>query len=208
MISRIEGTLERVTGGSAFVRAGQLVYEVLVPAADSPALATRVGEEVSFETLHYLESQGQGASFWPRLIGFSSSADREFFELFTTVKGIGVRRALRALQVPFHRVAEAICERDGAFLCTLPEIGRKMSETIIVELKDRIDPLRTSPRGRSAGGQAGRPTSLAADAAAVLVQLGEPRQSARDLVDRAISTSEQFTSADALVTAALRLRSS
>ena len=71
MIARIEGTLEDVVDGVAEVRvAGGLVYEVLVPACDAGDLLVRQGREVSFFTLHYLESQGQGSHFVPRLIGF------------------------------------------------------------------------------------------------------------------------------------------
>lgn len=139
MICRIQGQLVAVRDGTAEVRVGDLTYEVLVPAADSMLLATRVGEDVEFHTLHYLEGQGQGSSFWPRLIGFRSPVDRDFFELFTTVKGIGNRRALRALQLPFGRVAEAIAMRDHGTLQSLPEIGRRTAEAICVELKGKVD---------------------------------------------------------------------
>ena len=121
MIARIEGTLEDVVDGVAEVRvAGGLVYEVLVPACDAGELLTREGREVSFFTLHYLESQGQGSHFVPRLIGFRSREQRAFFELLTTVKGIGNRKALRAMQVSHARMAEAIAAGDAKFLATLP----------------------------------------------------------------------------------------
>ncbi len=139
MITQISGTLVAIVDGAAHVQAGDLVYEVLVPAADSMALAASLGKVVRFHTLHYLEGQGQGSSFWPRLVGFQTTDDRDFFELFTTVKGIGNRKALRALQMPFGRIAEAIAARDHALLQTLPEIGKRTAETICVELKGKID---------------------------------------------------------------------
>ena len=98
MISRIEGVLEDVVEGVAEVRVGEgLVHELLVPACDAGELLTQQGRRVSFFTLHYLESQGQGSHFVPRLIGFRSREQRAFFELLTTVKGIGNRKALRAM---------------------------------------------------------------------------------------------------------------
>ncbi len=139
MITQIEGTLTGLHDGAAHLRVGELTYEVLVPAADSMVLAASLGQRMTFHTLHYLEGQGQGSSFWPRLIGFRSVRDREFFELFTTVKGIGNRRALRALQLPFARVAEAIALRDLATLQSLPEVGRRTAEAICVELKGKVD---------------------------------------------------------------------
>ena len=84
--------------GAALVQCGDhLTYELLVPGADQQRLATMIGESVTFHTLHYLENCNQGAAYLPRLIGFTSPADREFFELFTTVKGIGNRISWKLL---------------------------------------------------------------------------------------------------------------
>lgn len=205
MISRIDGTLESVADGRALVRQGQTVLEILVPACDEMRLAGQVGDEVSFHTLHYLESQGQGASYWPRLIGFASPDDRVFFDLFTSVKGIGNRKALRSLQLPVGMIAEAIASRDIGLLMTLPEIGRKTAESIVVELKEKVSrfigsTVLAEPKGDSGGGR------LLVDATAVLVQLGEPRPVARQLVDRALAADPTLATADEVVTAALRLR--
>jgi len=246
VICRIEGELVRVDDGRAEVRVGGIVHEVLIPAADEDRLRAQVGASVEFHTLHYLEGQGQGSSFWPRLIGFRSPLERDFFELFTTVKGIGNRKALRALQMPFGMVAELIARRDVAMLTTLPEIGRKTAETIVVELKGKIERFTVLGRGEGAGvaGNAGaeaasapaskagrrgggpsranagtgaissngdpepRPstTALLSDAVEVLVQLGETRVAARQLVERALDRDPEIRAADRLVAAALRER--
>jgi Holliday junction DNA helicase RuvA len=221
MISHLSGTLVAIEDGAAHVRTGDVTYEVLVPAADSMALATRLGQPVSFHTLHYLEGQGQGASFWPRLIGFQAPADRAFFELFTTVKGIGNRKALRALQLPFGQVAEAIAARDHALLQSLPEIGKRTAEAICVELKGKVDPF---VRGIGAGAATGtRATggasasrgpitaesklmAAARDAVEVLVQLGHTKPAAREMVERVIARDDAPAdpSAEAIVERALR----
>ena len=62
--------------------------------------------------LHYLEGQANGAVFRPRLVGFTSDRDRRFFELLTSVKGIGYRKALRALAMPIATIARAVAEKD------------------------------------------------------------------------------------------------
>ena len=108
MISRIAGTLVDVAEGTAEIECDGVWYRLFVPACDVQSLSVVVDDRVLFHTLHYLEAQGQGNTFLPRLIGFSSPEDRAFFELFTTVKGLGNRKALRALQLPFPRVAGAI----------------------------------------------------------------------------------------------------
>lgn len=261
MISRVEGELIRVEDGRAEVRVGGIVHEVLIPAADEARLLTQVGGAVQFHTLHYLEGQGQGSSFWPRLIGFRSPLERDFFELFTTVKGIGNRKALRALQMPFGMVAELIARRDVSMLTTLPEIGRKTAETIVVELKGKVERFTVLGRGGAPDGAIAEPstqaaakpkrkggvapaprnddvaprygvsaarkaaaapgsaesaprggnwaessTSILSDAVEILVQLGEARVAARQLVERALDREPGIRAADRLVAAALRER--
>ncbi len=226
MINRIEGILESVEGTTALVVVGDLGYEVLVPAADIPELFGHLGDRMTFHTLHYLESQGQGSSYWPKLIGFRSARDRAFFELVTTVKGIGVRRALRALTIPFDRIAEAIVMKDLALLMSLPEIGRKTAETMVLELRDKMDAhaaASRSPRPSARNGAAAKATrepatqkagkvgvnsngltaSAMMDAMHVLVQLGESRIDARALIDLAIEREPELATADTLVAAAL-----
>ena len=213
MIASLQGELLSAEDGTALVQVGPIGYEVLVPAADVPALAGQRGATVRFVTLHYLEGQGQGSSFWPRLIGFRSAEDRDFFELFTTVKGIGVRKALRALQRPFAEVAAAIARRDEKALTALPEIGKKMAETIVVELKDKVARFTATAGGgmdAAAIGQAPA-TALAGaagDAVIVLVQLGEARPLAERLIERALQVEGAKAAAEVLVAAALRLRGS
>ncbi len=209
MISRIEGELVAVEKGKAHLRCGHVTYELLIPAADEQRLATMIDDTVSLLTLHYLEGQGQGMTFAPRLIGFSSENDRAFFEMFTTVKGIGNRKALRALALPFGAIAEAIAARDVDVLKSLPEIGKRTADTIVAELHGKVDRfIELMPTGARAGespeleGKA----SLIQDAVGVLTQLGEPKLTARQLVERALTVDPAINSPDVLVSAAYRLK--
>ncbi|HWB20094.1 MAG TPA: Holliday junction branch migration protein RuvA [Phycisphaerales bacterium] len=213
MINQLEGMIEDVSEGRVLVKCGAVTYELLIPASDEGELVTRIGQSAKFHTLHYLESQGQGATYLPRLIGFQTSADRGFFELFTTVKGIGNRKALRALQLPCATIAQAIAAKDVATLVSLPEIGRRTAESIVVELQGKVErymeakPARsggvpTAPNGANLGGK----MTLINDALAVLTQLGEQRLEARTLIDRALSADADLRSADALVAAVYRLK--
>ena len=208
MISRIEGVLEDVVDGVAEVRVGDgVIYELLVPACDAGELTMRQGTRVSFFTLHYLEGQGQGSHFVPRLIGFSSREQRAFFELLTTVKGIGNRKALRAMQVSHARMAEAIASGDAKFLSTLPEIGKRTAESTIVELKGKLDPFLKDPsatRRALAGSMPAVTVEIAplsgpaADAEEMMVQLGVQRAQARTAIERVLarSTGNQMTASE------------
>lgn len=209
MISRIEGLLDSVTDdGRALLRCDHILYELFIPGADQQRLATVIGERISFHTLHYLEGRDQGAAYMPRLIGFSSPTDRAFFELFTTVKGIGNRKALRALQLPFGTIAAAIAEKDVDLLQSLPEIGKRTAETIVAELHGKVDrfvELKPLPATDGTGRDKGR-SSVINDAVAVLTQLGEQKLQARQLIDRALAADSTLDSPEALVAAAFRLK--
>jgi len=210
MISRIEGQLVSVVGERANLKCGEFfTYEVLVPAADRQRLAARIDEIIEFRTLHYYEGQGQGSSFIPRLIGFTSDDDKTFFELFTTVKGMGNRKALRALALPFRSVAEAIAAKDLDTLKSLPEVGKRTAETIVVELHGKVD--RFIELKPTAAGGPGLPADSAQsevirDAVAMLVLLGETNAHARHLVERATVVDPSIDTPEAAVAAAYRLK--
>ena len=206
VIAAIEGELISVGGQSALIRSGAMTYEVLIPAADAPALAGVIGSNVNFVTLHYLESQGQGSSFWPRLIGFQSVSDRDFFELLTSVKGIGNRKALRALQRSFADIAAMIEQKDFAALQSLPEIGRKTAETIVVELKDKVARFTLGATNPARAIGAAKLSGAVADAVVVIMQLGESRVVAERLAERAALVVGKSAAAEAIVAAALQLK--
>lgn len=146
MITRLSGILIAADSSAATIASasGDLAYEVLLPAyltefLLSPERPSPVGARLTLHTLHYLDSLNQGSSFIPRLVGFGSARERDFFELLTTVKGLGNRRALRALAIEPGMVARAIVERDNRVLQRLPEIGPKLAEAIIHELKTKAE---------------------------------------------------------------------
>jgi len=175
--------LESIAADRARVEVGPILVDVLVPGSDVEQLQASVGEVVTFHTLLVLESIGQGTSMVPRLIGFASPQDRAFFELFTTVKNIGHRKALRALQAPAVEIASAIGRRDTVFLVSLPEIGKRTAETIIAELSGKVDDWLASGAG-SVAADLPPAGSAASDAVAMLVSLGERPDVAHQLVER------------------------
>ncbi|MBX3364929.1 MAG: hypothetical protein KF866_09205 [Phycisphaeraceae bacterium] len=209
MITRMTGVLERVEGTAAVIETGGgLAYEVLVPVHLAEGLSGRVGERVTLHTLEYLEGQGQGTSFVPRLIGFARREDRSFFELFTTVKGLGNKRALRAMAMPPSRIARAIVEKDARALQSLPEIGKRLAETVIAELHGKVEGYlsEAEERGLEAASRweaKGALASEAREAMATLVALGEREQDAEQMVRKALARAGDSATSESLVTAAL-----
>ena len=168
---------------------GEVAYEVLVPAFLAERLKAQIGSPVSLTTFQYLESQGQGTSFIPRLVGFQSAVERDFFELFTTVKGIGNRRALRAMAEDPAVIARAIMAKDAKALTKLPEIGKRMAETIIAELSGKVDTFLSTAEVKhlnsAANGHAPAEDPISEEAILALVALGETRADAQSMVARA-----------------------
>lgn len=209
MITRISGTIEQVEGNAVSLSTTEsLWYEVLVPAYLAERLRDKAGERLTLVTIQYLESQNQGSSFTPRLVGFADAVERRFFDLFTTVKGIGNRKALRALAIEPRLVARAIAQRDTVALKRLPEIGARLAETIIAELYGKVDAylspgetIEARPFGKSAA-----PAGPVHEAVAALIALGEDQARAERRVTRALehATADGNTSptADELVSLA------
>jgi len=218
MICRITGRLDAIEDGKAHVTLDSgLTYEVLLPAATALRLQRQVGQPITLETLEFFEGGSQGSHFIPRLVGFASATDKAFFELFTTCKGIGSRKALRALTLPPEQIANAIADRDVKLLQSLPEIGKRMAETIIATLHGKVDPFISAAAYRGsteteAGAATGEPAGTAAmagrgeaarSALAVLLQLGENRVAAMQWIDAALQRDPDLQAPQEIISAAL-----
>lgn len=209
MISSLTGTLAQVDEDRIHLRAGHIVYEALVPASDVALLSTGVGQEMTFNTILYFEGDSSGGNMEPRLIAFLRKEDKRFFEKFITVKGIGPKKALKALISPTGEIARAIEEKDARFLVKLPQIGKRLAEQIVAELSGKVAAFATSYDNRtpSIAKAIQRRGALEEDAIAALMALGERRADAEALLERAqgVVVGEVKTS-NALVREMLRLR--
>jgi Holliday junction DNA helicase RuvA len=214
MIARITGQLVDLQSDTAFIEATPgIVHEVLLPAFVTQRLAPSLSKTVTLHTLHFLEGQNQGAMFLPRLAGFLTPADKAFYQLMTTVKGIGHRRALRALVLPTDQLAMAIADRDIKLLQTMPEVGKKTAETIALTLRDKVDEFLNAPRASSPGDPdvvdvaPSTPTnSLSRGAVEALVTLGEDRARALAWVDQVMQSDERPETIEELIAAVYRLK--
>ncbi len=214
MIVKLEGILQSIEADRACIALPDgLTYEVLLPAYTAARLTGSIGQTVALHTLYYLESTAQGATIYPRLAGFLSPTDKQFFELFVTCKGIGNRKALRAMTLSTAQIAGAIADRDLALLQSLPEVGKRTAETIAVSLKGKVDRFLDAPASMRGGvaGPDGEPAQLpggglARDALHVLIQLGENRTQAVNWIDHALSMDDAPQDVEALVAEVYRIK--
>jgi Holliday junction DNA helicase RuvA len=89
-------------------------------------------------TIYYIDGAVGGGHLIPKLVGFLDPIDREFFEAFTTVPGVGFMRALKCLVRPLNEIAQAIERSDTLFLEELPYVGAKTAERIVTELRGKM----------------------------------------------------------------------
>ena len=183
MITRISGTLVRVEASSAIeLEVGPVVHELLVTELVRRGLQQRIGQPVVLHTLEYLEGNPTRGQLVPRLVGFLSEVEREFFELICEVDGVGVRKALRAIVRPVGEIATAIEEQDAKALAGLPGIGAATAERMIAKLRRRMPKFallvaREAPVAESAA------TDVLGETFEVLRSLGHSDAEARRLVD-------------------------
>ncbi len=206
MITGITGELAAVQEDRIHLKVGAIVYEILVPAIDLQELSMSVGREVTLHTLLYLDGDPSRGGMEPRLLGFLRQEDRKFFNLFTTVKGIGPKTALRALTVRVGEIASAIEEKNARYLVGLNGIGKRTAELIIAELAGKMKNLviqTTNAKPQAANGW----TADEEDAISALIRLGDRRVDAERLLDRVKKTS-RAKSTQEYVVEMLRLRGS
>jgi Holliday junction DNA helicase RuvA len=182
MITRISGTLERVEPTAVEIAVGPVVHEVLVTELVRRTCQQKLGQPVVLHTLEYLEGNPTRGNLVPRLVGFLSEVEREFFELICEVDGVGVRKALRAIIRPVGEIAAAIEEQDTKALSGLPGIGAATAERMIAKLRRRM-PKFALLVARDAPGEAGGVTDVLVETFDVLRSLGHSDSEARRLVD-------------------------
>lgn len=215
MIAKVTGILESVGSDRALIAlpspgSGGIALEILLPAYTVARLHGSVGETVTLHTHTFLEGSAQGSSFIPRLAGFLSGEDRRFYGHFTTVKGIGNRKALRAMAMATSQIAGAIEDRDLTLLQSLPEIGKRTAETIVATLRGKVGEF-VDVGERFASATQGRPAgrgNLSKDALTVLVQLGERRQDAAQWIDQVLASEDAPTDVQGLIAEVYRVKAS
>lgn len=185
MISRICGKLIEKHEDSLLIEVGGLCYEVLIPRTIMGAIEEAKSEDgtIGLVTFHYLQTDS--AKSIPVLIGFLNEIEKEFFECFITVSGVGPKAALRALNLPISTIAAAIDSGNITLLQSLPGIGAQRAKEIIAKLQGKVGKF-----GLIQDGNMSKIPSLKEDtqseALQVLLQLQYKRSEARRMIQEAM----------------------
>lgn len=206
MITKITGKIVSATGDVAIVAAGPFEYEVLIPEFARRQLQKQVGKETSLHTLEYLDGDPSRGKMVPRFAGFIDPVEREFFEMFCQVDGVGVKKALRAMVRPVAELATMIEEQDVKGLSTLPGIGPATAERIVAKLRRKAAKfaLLVGRGDLAAGTDIER--DLLSEAFEILRSLGHSEPDARRLIDGAAGRKKKFKDVEALLHAVYEQR--
>jgi len=199
VITKLTGILNRVLDEEVRIQVGPIEHQVLVPEFVRRQLQTRVGEEVTLATTQYLEGNMNTGRFVPRLVGFTSDAELDFFELFCTVEKIGTRKALKALNRPVKEIADAISRQDAKWLTALPGIGPATAEQIVATLRRKVTKfaLMAAPAAEANGQAAAVATSdVIEDAYNALLSVGHNPMEARARLDAVLTAGKSFKSVE------------
>ena len=202
MIITIAGKLVRVGETSVAIEALPFEYEVLVADYTRRQLQGEVGQTVRLHTLDFIEGGPQGGRMVPRLIGFQTEPERQFFDLFCSVDGVGVKKALRAMVRPVRELAMAIESQDAKQLSALPGIGPATSERVIAKLRRKMPRFALMvEREAIVGDMDGGSAAIVRDTFDALVALGHPEKDAHKLIDDAMASTKKFKDTESLLTA-------
>ncbi len=197
MISRITGKIIEKGVNYLVLDLGPLSYDVLIPSC----VMQKINELNYFDgkimllTYHY--SQVDQAKSIPVLIGFLNKIEKDFFEIFITVSGIGPRAALKALNKPISLIAQAIDEGDLVFLKSLPGIGEQRAKEIVAKLQNKVGKFGLiQDRALPAKSLA---KDIAQEALEVLLQLEYKRNEALQMIKQVLEKNRDINTTEELL---------
>ena len=199
MIKFLTGRLLEVYEEAVTIQVGAFQFEVFVPDFVRRNLQPLSGEDVGLHTVFYFDGNPQG-KMTPRMVGFLNKVELEFFELFCSVDGVGVKKALRAMVRPVREIAQLIEDQDVKGLTTLPGVGPAMSERIIARLHRKMAKFALLVTRDTAAAAEIEP-DIVEQTCEILCNLGHSESDARHLVEKAIASGEKFKDVESLINA-------
>ncbi len=174
MIGKLSGTIDSVTGSQVILDVNGVGYVVTCSARTLRQIgAVKSATSLLVET-HVREDA-------INLYGFSEAEERDWFNLLTTVQGVGARVALSILSsLSPEQLAQVIVAQDKAALTQADGVGPKLGLRLVTELKDKVPAFMAKPISLHGAKDAGAaiPNSVASDAVSALINLGYRRAEA------------------------------
>ena len=202
MIAKLRGRLDSTGDGWAVVDVNGVGYMVFCGSRTLSNLPA-VGEVVEFSIETHVREDHI------HLYGFGSNAEREMFQVLTTVQGVGAKVGLGILSVlSAQEVTQSIAAGDASAFKKVAGVGPKLAARLVTELKDKLPAFQTfgassSPVTSVKAGK-GSQGSVADEAVSALVNLGYGRTDAFGAVSRAAQVAGEKVSLPVLIKSSLQ----
>jgi len=175
MIASLQGTIAYRGIDHVIVDVGGVGYRLLIPLSTFYALP-----ETGSSRFHVYTHVRDDAIL---LFGFLSGEEKELFVLLISVSGIGPKLALNILShIPAPALLAALADGDVKRLSSLPGIGKKTAERLVLELREKVHKLGARPTNSAPLPATATATSLE-DALSALVNLGYKEAQARKILE-------------------------
>jgi Holliday junction DNA helicase RuvA len=195
MIAFLHGTLVEKTPSVATLDVHGVGYEVLISLGTYDRLPA-TGSACRLLTYHHIREDAQ------ILFGFMQAEEKRMFERLIDVNGVGPKMALSVLSgLTVTELTAAIAENNIKRISAVHGIGKKTAERIVMELRDKVDPLEAFA-GQTAGGGDAR-NAMLRDTVLALTSLGFPQDTARKMVQSALDANPAVSDTEALLRKAL-----
>ena len=195
MIVHLNGILAEKDITRVVVECGGVGYEAFIPISTFDRLPVE-GEKVKLFTHHEVREDAQ------MLFGFATAAEREAFALVTTVSGVGPKLALAVLSgMTVADLRLVISQGDAKRLATIKGIGRKTAERIVVELRDKINPIEALAGATEVSD--GEQSNVLRDAMLALAALGFTEEAARAKVQAVLAADPAVRDTQSVIKRAL-----
>jgi len=201
MIYQIKGRLAKKEENRVVVDVAGIFYEIGVPRTVSQRLG-KDSEEVELVIYHYFNLDKNRGT--PVMVGFIEELERNFFEKFISVSGVGPKAALKAFDKPVARIAQAIEEGDDSFLQGLAGIGKQRAKQIIAHLQGKVGRFALIKEGQPLEKPLGK--EVVAEAKEILKRLQYKSSEADSMIKRALEQKPQIDSSEELLNEIYRQR--
>ncbi|MDB5349262.1 MAG: holliday junction resolvasome, DNA-binding subunit [Planctomycetota bacterium] len=215
MITQLRGILRSVGDEELTLAVEPFDVEVLVPEHARRQLQAKLGEMVTLHTIFYIEGNQMTGRMNPRLVGFLSPIDREFFDTFCSVDGVGAKKALRAMTRPVRELARMIQDQDVVALAHCPGIGEATAERIVAKLRRKVgkftlivgqDAADSTASAETNGTPENAEPDVIRDTFAALLSVGHNESQARQAIDRVLVGKKKYRTVPDLIEAIYKSR--
>jgi len=198
MISEINGRIKKKKESSVVMEVGGLCYEILIPPAVMKNLDTTKPLDAIYNLKIYYYFQMDQSKAIPVMVGFINDVEKDFFERFITVSGVGPKAACRALSLSFPVIADAIDRGDMALLRTLPGIGEQKAREIIAKLQGKVGKFCLM-QDRASQSASDVKDDVKEEALNVLLQLQYKKPEAKEMIDKAVKRNPKAASCEEIL---------